>query len=136
MDWMNKENLFKSKDNIIDLSCEDPENIYISKYFIEKKIKEENPNYQKKTLQKFINDLDLSTHIYVSGTDTIPFKSYYDTLFITTTNEVQKKILLNGLESIQYDLSKLKKHDILKQIENDDPRPFDYFIINGIMMVY
>ena len=79
-----KEEIKNSIQNIVNLSNEDPEEIYVTKWTIENKLKEKDPSYTKKTLAKFINDLHLGRFIFVHNGSSLPFSIYEGYVFVAT----------------------------------------------------
>lgn len=122
---------------IVNLTEDDPEEIYVTKWKIEERLRENDPEYQKKTLSEFINDLHLGRYVFVHGYETVPFTVYMDYLFVAT-GDYEKDInaLSNALESIHFDLSSLHHQDLYKLFttgKEDDPDR--YFLIDGNKMV-
>lgn len=122
---------------IVNLSEEDPEEIYVTKWKIEERIREKDPSYTKKSLSQFISDLHLGEYVYVNDEKTIPFAIYMDYLFVASPSyDEDINDLSSALEDIHFDLSSLHKQDLHKLFttgKEDDPKR--YFIINGQKMV-
>lgn len=122
---------------IVNLSEEDPEEIYVTKWKIEERIREKDSSYTKKSLSRFISDLHLGEYVYVNGDKTVPFSIYMDYLFVATPSyDEDINDLSSALEDIHFDLSSLHKQDLHKLFttgKEDDPSR--YFIINGQKMV-
>lgn len=122
---------------IVNLSEEDPEEIYVTKWKIEERIREKDPSYTKKSLSQFISDLHLGEYVYVNSENIIPFTVYMDYLFVATASyDEDINDLSSALEDIHFDLSSLHNQDLHKLFttgKEDDPQR--YFIINGQKMV-
>ena len=130
-----KEELKKAVQNIVNLSNEDPEEIYVTKWNIENKLKEKDPSYTKKTLAKFISDLHFGKFIFVHNGSSLPFSIYEGYMFVATETESNDlSYFIDFLSKIDYDLNILSKYDYLKLLESPS-YGFDYFLIDGVMMV-
>ena len=130
-----KEELKKAVQNIVNLSNEDPEEIYVTKWTIENKLKEKDPSYTKKTLAKFISDLHFGNFIFVHNGSSLPFSIYEGYMFVATEAESNDlSYFIDFLSKIDYDLNILSKYDYLKLLESSS-YDFDYFLIDGVMMV-
>ena len=130
-----KEELKKAVQNIVNLSNEDPEEIYVTKWNIENKLKEKDPSYTKKTLAKFISDLHFGKFIFVHNGSSLPFSIYEGFMFVATEIESNNlSYFIDFLSKIDYDLNILYKYDYLKLLESPS-YDFDYFLIDGVMMV-
>lgn len=130
-----KEELKKAVQNIVNLSNEDPEEIYVTKWNIENKLKEKDPSYTKKTLAKFISDLHFGNFIFVHNGSSLPFSIYESYMFVATEKESNDlSYFIDFLSKIDYDLNSLSKYDYLKLLESPS-YDFDYFLIDGVMMV-
>ena len=130
-----KEELKKAVQNIVNLSNEDPEEIYVTKWNIENKLKEKDPSYTKKTLAKFISDLHFGKFIFVHNGSSLPFSIYEGYMFVATETESNDlSYFIDFLSKIDYDLNILSKYDYLKLLESHS-YDFDYFLIDGVMMV-
>lgn len=130
-----KEELKKAVQNIVNLSNEDPEEIYVTKWNIENKLKEKDPSYTKKTLAKFISDLHFGKFIFVHNGSSLPFSIYKGYMFVATEMESNDlSYFIDFLSKIDYDLNRLSKYDYLKLLESPS-YDFDYFLIDGVMMV-
>ena len=130
-----KEELKKAVQNIVNLSNEDPEEIYVTKWNIENKLKEKDPSYTKKTLAKFISDLHFGKFIFVHNGSSLPFSIYEGYMFVATETESNDfSYFIDFLSKIDYDLNILSKYDYLKLLESPS-YDFDYFLIDGVMMV-
>lgn len=128
-----KEELKKSVQNIVNLSNEDPEEIYVTKWNIENKLKEKDPSYTKKTLAKFISDLHFGNFIFVHNGSSLPFSIYGGYMFVMSeSNDVS--YFIDFLSKIDYDLNSLSKYDYLKLLESS-PYNMDYLLINDVMMI-
>lgn len=133
--FYSKEEIKKAITNIVNLSNEDPEDIYVAKWQIEKKIKEKNPSYQKKTLQEFISDLGIGETIYIYNTNTmVPFSIFYNYMFVAIDNNEDIEKLLKSLSDIEYDFNNLKLYSNMN-IVNNIPYGPTYFLIDGNIMV-
>lgn len=128
-----KEEIKNSIQNIVNLSNEDPEEIYVTKWTIENKLKEKDPSYTKKTLAKFINDLHLGRFIFVHNGSSLPFSIYGGYVFVATeSNDFSH--FINSLSKLDYDLNNLKKYDYMKLFDST-PYDSDYFLIDGVLMI-
>ena len=102
-----KEELKKAVQNIVNLSNEDPEEIYVTKWNIENKLKEKDPSYTKKTLAKFISDLHFGNFIFVHNGSSLPFSIYEGYMFVATETESNDlSYFIDFLSKIDYDLNK------------------------------
>lgn len=128
-----KEEIKNSIQNIVNLSNEDPEEIYVTKWTIENKLKEKDPSYTKKTLAKFINDLHLGRFIFVHNGSSLPFSVYGGYVFVATESN-DFSYFINSLSKLDYDLNNLKKYDYMKLFDST-PYDSDYFLINGVLMI-
>ena len=128
-----KEEIKNSIQNIVNLSNEDPEEIYVTKWTIENKLKEKNPSYTKKTLAKFINDLHLGRFIFVHNGSSLPFSIYEGYVFVATESN-DFSYFINSLSKLDYDLNNLKKYDYMKLFDST-PYDSDYFLIDGVLMI-
>lgn len=128
-----KEEIKNSIQNIVNLSNEDPEEIYVTKWTIENKLKEKDPSYTKKTLAKFINDLHLGRFIFVHNGSSLPFSIYGGYVFVATESN-DFSYFINSLSKLDYDLNNLKKYDYMKLFDLT-PYDSDYFLIDGVLMI-
>lgn len=128
-----KEEIKNSIQNIVNLSNEDPEEIYVTKWTIENKLKEKDPSYTKKTLAKFINDLHLGRFIFVHNGSSLPFSIYGGYVFVATESN-DFSYFINSLSKLDYDLNNLKKYDYMKLFDST-PYDSDYFLIDGVLMI-
>ena len=128
-----KEEIKNSIQNIVNLSNEDPEEIYVTKWTIENKLKEKDPSYTKKTLAKFINDLHLGRFIFVHNGSSLPFSIYGGYVFVATESN-DFSYFINSLSKLDYDLNNLKKYDYMKLFDST-PYDNDYFLIDGVLMI-
>lgn len=128
-----KEEIKNSIQNIVNLSNEDPEEIYVTKWTIENKLKEKDPSYTKKTLAKFINDLHLGRFIFVHNGSSLPFSIYAGYVFVATESN-DFSYFINSLSKLDYDLNNLKKYDYMKLFDST-PYDSDYFLIDGVLMI-
>lgn len=128
-----KEEIKNSIQNIVNLSNEDPEEIYVAKWTIENKLKEKDPSYTKKTLAKFINDLHLGRFIFVHNGSSLPFSIYGGYVFVATESN-DFSYFINSLSKLDYDLNNLKKYDYMKLFDST-PYDGDYFLIDGVLMI-
>lgn len=128
-----KEEIKNAIQNIVNLSNEDSEDIYVTKWKIENKIKEKDPSYTKKTLAKFIEDLDFGKFIFVHNGSSLPFSIYEGYMFVAAESN-DFSYFINSLSKIDYDLNSLKKYDYMKLLDSI-PYDCDYFLINGVLMV-
>ena len=130
-----KEELKKAVQNIVNLSNEDPEEIYVTKWNIENKLKEKDPSYTKKTLAKFISDFHFGKFIFVHNGSSLPFSIYEGYMFVATETESNDlSYFIDFLSKIDYDLNILSKYDYLKLLESPS-YDFDYFLIDGVLMI-
>lgn len=128
-----KEEIKNSIQNIVNLSNEDPEEIYVTKWTIENKLKEKDPSYTKKTLAKFINDLHLGRFIFVHNGSSLPFSIYEGYVFVATESN-DFSYFINSLSKLDYDLNNLKKYDYMKLFDSTH-YDSDYFLIDGVLMI-
>lgn len=128
-----KEEIKNSIQNIVNLSNEDPEEIYVTKWTIENKLKEKDPSYTNKTLAKFINDLHLGRFIFVHNGSSLPFSIYGGYVFVATESN-DFSYFINSLSKLDYDLNNLKKYDYMKLFDST-PYDSDYFLIDGVLMI-
>lgn len=128
-----KEEIKNSIQNIVNLSNEDPEEIYVTKWTIENKLKEKDPSYTKKTLAKFINDLHLGRFIFVHNGSSLPFSIYGGYVFVATESN-DFSYFINSLSKLDYDLNNLKKYNYMKLFDST-PYDSDYFLIDGVLMI-
>lgn len=128
-----KEEIKNSIQNIVNLSNEDPEEIYVTKWNIENKLKEKDPSYTKKTLAKFISDLHLGRFIFVHNGSSLPFSIYEGYVFVATES-TDFTYFINSLSKLDYDLNNLQKYDYMKLLDST-PYDSDYFLIDGVLMV-
>lgn len=128
-----KEEIKNSIQNIVNLSNEDPEEIYVTKWNIENKLKEKDPSYTKKTLAKFISDLHLGRFIFVHNGSSLPFSIYGGYVFVATESN-DFSYFINSLSKLDYDLNNLKKYDYMKLFDST-PYDSDYFLIDGVLMI-
>lgn len=128
-----KEEIKNSIQNIVNLSNEDPEEIYVTKWTIENKLKEKDPSYTKKTLAKFISDLHLGRFIFVHNGSSLPFSIYGGYVFVATESN-DFSYFINSLSKLDYDLNNLKKYDYMKLFDST-PYDSDYFLIDGVLMI-
>ena len=128
-----KEEIKNSIQNIVNLTNEDPEEIYVTKWTIENKLKEKDPSYTKKTLAKFINDLHLGRFIFVHNGSSLPFSIYGGYVFVATESN-DFSYFINSLSKLDYDLNNLKKYDYMKLFDST-PYDSDYFLIDGVLMI-
>lgn len=128
-----KEEIKNSIQNIVNLSNEDPEEIYVTKWTIENKLKEKDPSYTKKTLAKFINDLHLGRFIFVHNGSSLPFSIYGGYVFVATESN-DFSYFINSLSKLDYNLNNLKKYDYMKLFDST-PYDSDYFLIDGVLMI-
>lgn len=128
------EELKNSLQNIVNLSSEDPENIYVAKWTIENKLKEKDPSYTKRNLSRFITDLNLGNFIFVYNGSSIPFAIYEGYLFVASDLEIGITKLKESLEILNYDLNNLHIYDNMNLMKDISYGP-TYFIINSKVMV-
>lgn len=128
-----KEEIKNSIQNIVNLSNEDPEEIYVTKWNIENKLKEKDPSYTKKTLAKFISDLHLGRFIFVHNGSSLAFSIYEGYVFVATESN-DFSYFINSLSKLDYDMNNLQKYDYMKLLDST-PYDSDYFLIDGVLMV-
>lgn len=119
---------------IIDLSSDDPEDIYVAKWQIENEIKESNPFYTKTTLAKFISNLHLGNIIFVYDGSSLPFTVFHNRMFVASGIEEGINKLKSFLSSIGYDLSKLSKFDPIELMNGKEYGP-EYMLIDNNVMI-
>lgn len=126
---------------IVNLSQEDPEEVYVTKWMIEQKLLNKNQNYAKRSLTKFIDDMKIGNYIFVdnNGDIVIPFSIYEGYLFValdpTDYYDEYVNRLIDGLKSIDYDLSSLHQENIQNVYMNNETQKSRYFLIIGVKMV-
>lgn len=128
-----KEEIKNAIQNIVNLSNEDPEEIYVTKWNIENKLKEKDPSYTKKTLAKFISDLQLGRFIFVHNGSSLPFSIYEGYMFVASESS-DFSYFIKSLEKLDYDLNNLEKYDYMKLLDST-PYNHDYFLIDSRLMV-
>lgn len=128
-----KEELKNSLSNIIDLSSEDPEDIYVAKWKIESELKKKDPSYTKKTLSRFISDLHLGTYIFVYDGSSVPFCSYEGFMFVASGIQKGIELLKDTVENLDYDLTKLNKFNPV-DLMSGKTYGSNYFLIDGNVM--
>ena len=128
-----KEEIKNSIRNIVNLSNEDPEEIYVTKWTIENKLKEKDPSYTKKTLAKFISDLHLGRFIFVHNGSSLPFSIYEGYVFVATESN-DFSYFINSLLKLDYDLNNLEKYDYMKLLDST-PYDSEYFLIDCVFMI-
>lgn len=128
-----KEEIKNAIQNIVNLSNEDPEEIYVTKWNIENKLKEKDPSYTKKTLAKFISDLHLGKFIFVHNGSSLPFSVYNGYMFVASESS-DFSYFIKSLEKLDYDLNNLEKYDYMKLLDST-PYNRDYFLIDSVLMV-
>lgn len=128
-----KEEIKNAIQNIVNLSNEDPEEIYVTKWNIENKLKEKDPSYTKKTLAKFISDLHLGRFIFVHNGSSLPFSVYEGYMFVASESS-DFSYFIKSLEKLDYDLNNLEKYDYMKLLDST-PYDNDYFLIDSVLMV-
>lgn len=128
-----KEEIKNSIQNIVNLSNEDPEEIYVTKWIIENKLKEKDPSYTKKTLAKFISDLHLGRFIFVHNGSSLPFSIYEGYVFVASESS-DFSYFIDSLSKLDYDLNNLEKYDYMKLLDST-PYDSDYFLIDGVLMI-
>lgn len=128
-----KEEIKNSIQNIVNLSNEDPEEIYVTKWTIENKLKEKDPSYTKKTLAKFISDLNLGRFIFVHNGSSLPFSIYEGYVFVASES-FDFSYFIDSLSKLDYDLNNLEKYDYMKLLDST-PYDSDYFLIDGVLMI-
>lgn len=128
-----KEEIKNAIQNIVNLSDEDPEEIYVTKWNIENKLKEKDPSYTKKTLAKFISDLQLGRFIFVHNGSSLPFSVYNGYMFVASESS-DFSYFIKSLEKLDYDLNNLEKYDYMKLLDST-PYDSDYFLIDSVLMI-
>ena len=128
-----KEEIKNAIQNIVNLSNEDPEEIYVTKWNIENKLKGKDPSYTKKTLAKFISDLHLGKFIFVHNGSSLPFSIYEGYMFVASESS-DFSYFIKSLEKLDYDLNNLEKYDYMKLLDST-PYDSDYFLIDSVLMV-
>lgn len=128
-----KEEIKNAIQNIVNLSNEDPEEIYVTKWNIENKLKEKDPSYTKKTLAKFISDLQLGRFIFVHNGSSLPFSIYEGYMFVASESS-DFSYFIKSLEKLDYDLNNLEKYDYMKLLDST-PYDSDYFLIDSVLMI-
>lgn len=120
-----------TKEDILNVVTDDPEDLYVFKHEIELKLKEEDNTYQRKTLGQFIQDIGLNgEYIFVTPTDSIVFTMKYDKMFVTSSDNDSLDLFIETLNNLQGDLSSLKKISNVDAITEGFEMPTTYFLIN------
>jgi hypothetical protein len=81
-------------------------------------------------LQSFINSLGMHNNIFIKNDIVIPFSIKNELLFIVAEKE-QLELILNALESINYNIDSLIEIPILDVYNGKLEREEYYFIINS-----
>lgn len=120
-----------TKEDILNVVTDDPEDLYVFKHEVELKLKEEDDTYQRKTLGRFIQDIGLNgEYIFVTPTDSIVFTMKYDKMFVTSSDNDSLDLFIETLNNLQGDLSSLKKISNVDAITEGFEMPTTYFLIN------
>lgn len=120
-----------TKEDILNVVTDDPEDLYVFKHEIELKLKEEDNTYQRKTLGQFIQDIGLNgEYIFVTPNDSIVFVMKYDKMFVTSSDNDSLDLFIKTLNNLQGDLSSLKKISNVDAITEGFEMPTTYFLIN------
>lgn len=120
-----------TKEDILNVVTDDPEDLYVFKHEIELKLKEEDDTYQRKTLGQFIQDIGLNgEYIFVTPNDSIVFVMKYDKMFVTSSDNDSLDLFIETLNNLQGDLSSLKKISNVDAITEGFEMPTTYFLIN------
>jgi tRNA U55 pseudouridine synthase TruB len=120
-----------TKEDILNVVTDDPEDLYVFKHEVELKLKEEDDTYQRKTLGQFIQDIGLNgEYIFVTPTDSIVFTIKYDKMFVTSSDNDSLDLFIETLNNLQGDLSSLKKISNVDAITEGFEMPTTYFLIN------
>lgn len=120
-----------TKEDILNVVTNDPEDLYVFKHEVELKLKEEDDTYQRKTLGQFIQDIGLNgEYIFVTPTDSIVFTMKYDKMFVTSSDNDSLDLFIETLNNLQGDLSSLKKISNVDAITEGFEMPTTYFLIN------
>lgn len=120
-----------TKEDILNVVTDDPEDLYVFKHEVELKLKEEDDTYQRKTLGQFIQDIGLNgEYIFVTPNDSIVFVMKYDKMFVTSSDNNSLDLFIETLNNLQGDLSSLKKISNVDAITEGFEMPTTYFLIN------
>lgn len=120
-----------TKEDILNVVTDDPEDLYVFKHEVELKLKEEDDTYQRKTLGQFIQDIGLNgEYIFVTPNDSIVFVMKYDKMFVTSSDNDSLDLFIETLNNLQGDLSSLKKISNVDAITEGFEMPTTYFLIN------
>lgn len=120
-----------TKEDILNVVTNDPEDLYVFKHEVELKLKEEDDTYQRKTLGQFIQDIGLNgEYIFVTPNDSIIFVMKYDKMFVTSSDNDSLDLFIETLNNLQGDLSSLKKISNVDAITEGFEMPTTYFLIN------
>jgi hypothetical protein len=120
-----------TKEDILNVVTDDPEDLYVFKHEVELKLKEEDNAYQRKTLGQFIQDIGLNgEYIFVTPNDSIVFTIKYDKMFVTSSDNDSLDLFIETLNNLQGDLSSLKKISNVDAITEGFEMPTTYFLIN------
>lgn len=95
---------------------------------------ENNGTNIKTPLEDFIVQLNMNNSVFIHKDNVVPFKildiSDKKYLFCAVEDDEYIKSLVDTLESIEYDLSNLKKIETSELLENIDLLKSDHFLIN------
>lgn len=101
---------------------------------IESKLIENGTIDSKMSIPEFIDMLKMENSIYIKDDIVVPFRIYDDYLFIIGSNSIIEKVT-ESLESIEYDLSKLKEVS-MEDVHNGKLDNYEhYFIIESKYMI-
>lgn len=120
-----------SKEDILNVVTDDPEDLYVFKHEIELKLKEKDNSYKRKSLGQFIQDIGLiGQYIFVTPSDSIVFTLKYDKIFVTSSDNDSLELFVNIINDLKGDLTKLRKISNADIITEGFELPSSYFLIN------
>lgn len=120
-----------SKEDILNVVTDDPEDLYVFKHEIELKLKEKDNSYKRKSLGQFIQDIGLiGQYIFVTPFDSIVFTLKYDKIFVTSSDNDSLELFVNIINDLKGDLTKLRKISNADIITEGFELPSSYFLIN------
>lgn len=120
-----------SKEDVLNVVTDDPEDLYVFKHEIELKLKEKDSSYKRKSLGQFIQDIGLTgQYIFVTPSDSIVFTVKYGKMFVTSSDNNSLELFVNTINDLKGDLSKLKKVSNTNIIIEGFELPSSYFLIN------
>ncbi len=120
-----------SKEDVLNVVTDDPEDLYVFKHDVELKLKEKDNSYKRRSLGQFIQDIGLTgQYIFVTPFDSIVFTVKYGKMFVTSSDNDSLELFVNTINDLKGDLSKLKKVSNTDIIIEGFELPSSYFLIN------